>query len=273
MKQDHTQSQKKIKQEIIDIFRKKIKGKNANDEIERKHAGSEGHWLESQFSIEKNSSKDCDYKGYEIKTYSRHIDIFDCIAHEYLFKATTPILTQVNGNRNLKMDKNTFIRYFGYPNEKKQNRFSWSGRATPKYNEWNACGQILVICPNSNNIYVIYSYKKDKRVTASDIPDIFKTNYIAIAVWYADILNQHIDRKWNQNGSLFFKKDLQGNYVKLIFGKPFDFSFFIDSIKKKRIIFDSGMVENQNRSRSGSKFRVVDTQNFLTSHIYDEEFN
>lgn len=43
------------------------------------------------------------------------------------------------------ISKCDFIRTFGNPNPKKNNRYSWSGSCVPTYNNWNSNGQILTI--------------------------------------------------------------------------------------------------------------------------------
>ena len=50
-----------------------------------------------------------------------------------------------------------------------------------------------------------------------------------------------VNNKFNQNGFFICKKDNNGIYNKICFGKPFNFELFIKNIKLHNIIFDSGM--------------------------------
>ena len=58
-----------------------------------------------------------------------------------------------------------------------------------------------------------------------------------------------INNKFNKNG-FFICKKINDRYEKICFGKPFDFEYFIESFKNKKIIFDSGMYEGNNRNYS-----------------------
>ena len=244
-----------VRSELVEIFNEKLRGKRYVKEGSH-HNGSEGHFVEKMFGIGRNSSKHADYKGFEIKIVSPKTDILEKIADEYLFSQNgAPTLASVNGDRHLYLTKNKFIQTFGQPNEKKSNRFSWSGRSSPKYGGWNECGQTLVICPRSSNFYAIYSYKKERRSFAHNVPDIFKTGYVAIAVWFATEMKDRIDNKWNVHGFMKPVKAPSGEYVRLAFGRPFGFEHFVESVRRSTIVFDSGLVENANRGRSCSKFR------------------
>jgi len=256
-----------IKEEIIRIFRKRLKGRKtfnetANQSASRTvHMGSEGHELERAFGIRANSSRKADYKGFELKKEVQKMTLGDWTASEYIYSKVAPILQRVNGEKHLYMEKNEFIRTFGYPNDSKDGRFSWSGRATPRYNKWNDCGQTLTVCPMSGNIYVVYSHQRDKRVTSVAVPDAFKSGYIVLVVWYGDRLRENVDMKWNQRGYFQVHRGSDGRYSHVSFGRPFGYEDVIRGIRRGWVIFESGMVENNNRSRNCSKFRVFKKQN------------
>lgn len=258
-----------VRKEILRMFRDRICGKKKPTDLS--HMGSEGHWLERQFGIRANSYVDADYRGFELKSDSRMVTLGDWSADEYIYSRVAPLLMEANGARHLYMEKNEFIRTFGIPNNKYGGRFGWAGHATPRYNEWNRCGQVLIVCPQSGNVYAVYSHKKDQRVTAPTVPDVFKMGYVCIAVWYADSLRNRVDRKWNKCGFFQVRKNTRGEYASVTFGKPFSLEYFLDGIKKKRIIFDSGMVENNSRQRNCSKFRVTGTGPFMTA-LKDGEY-
>lgn len=254
-----------IKDEIVELFRKNVKGKEKPRDL--KHKGSEGHWLEQQFGIRANARIEADYKGFELKTDSKRVTLGDWSASEYLYSLVAPYLREANGERHLYMLKNEFIRTFGIPNHAYGGRFAWAGQASPRYNEWNRCGQALIVCPQSGNIYAVYSHNKDQRVTAHTVPDAFKVGYVCIAVWYVERLRRCVDQKWNTHGFFQIKKNPHGRYASVAFGRPFGIEYFLDGIKKKRVVFESGMVENQSRQRNCSKFRVPggSTSSFMTA--------
>lgn len=250
----------KTKREIIRMFRERVRGRRYTDCVSSAHCGAEGHWLERQFGIRPNSRVDADYKGFELKADSPKVSVGDWTADEYLYNRSAPHLQRINGNKHIYMDKNEFIRTFGYKNDSRDGRFGWAGRASPRYNVWNACGQCLVVCPESHNLYVVYSYRRDCRVTRDAVPDQFKTGYVAIVMWSAHALRAKIDLKWNQNGFFQVRKDgtrRNAAYHELIFSRPFDYEYFVEGIRQRQVVFESGMVENNNRFRNCSKFRVV----------------
>lgn len=60
------------KNEIITLFNNNIKGKKYVKE-EKSHDGGEGHWLESNMNLKKNSNNAPDIGGYEMKKESKKI--------------------------------------------------------------------------------------------------------------------------------------------------------------------------------------------------------
>ena len=248
-----------VRRELEAMFDARLRDVHFQDvrpTILKRHHGEEGHFVEHTLGMSPNSRATADYKGFEIKIVSTKTSILEKIADEYLFSQNgAPTLARVNGPRHIHIDKNHFVRTFGMPNAAKGERFAWSGRATPTYNAWNRCGQTLAIC-SSGNFYVVYCYHHDRRTFAREsVPDVFKDGYVAIATWYADVLRERIDGKWNVHGFCMPIKSPSGVYQRLAFGRPFGFEHFVRSIKRGTVRFDSGLVENSAKSRNCSKFR------------------
>lgn len=79
-------------------------------------------------------------------------------------------------------------------------------------------------------------------------------------------MENHINKKFNSNGFFICKKE-NNRYNKICFGKPFNFLYFIENIKSKNIIFDSGMCCGNNRNYS--QFRSLGV-NFWNKLIVEE---
>jgi len=245
------------KQCIIDIFMSNVKGKKI-ELGNYLHCGSEGHWLEKQMGINHNSKNEPDIFGYEMKKHSSKISFGDFSASEYLFSKNKNILEIINGwNKNeFSITRNEFIRWFGTPNPLKNNRYSWSGNCVPKYDVWNNCGQSLNF-NDSLDLCVNYSYEKDERECKINYPLFMKEKNITLTIWNCEKLKQNVNKKFNNKGFFICKKN-ENTYDKICFGNPFDFNYFIENIKNKSIIFDSGMYEGNSRNysqfRSSSRF-------------------
>ena len=239
------------KQQIIDIFRENVKnekflGSNKN------HNGSEGHWLESKMNIKHNCNNAPDKNGYEQKKGSNKITYGDLCATWYLWEKPKPNKYTPSPFQG-RINQSEFIKIFGTPNPKKNNRYSWSGKCFPKYGEeWNECGQ-RILFNNSKDLYIEYSYSHDKRDSKENNPSFLKTNTpIIIAFWDKSKLENHINKKFNVNGFYIIKKS-NGVYDKICFGKKIDFEYFYKGMIDKSIILDSGMY--QGNTRKYSSFR------------------
>jgi hypothetical protein len=208
-----------------------------------------------------------DILGFEIKKKSPKITFGDFSASEYLFTSNKYFINDYNkwDCLDIIMNREEFIMTFGTPNPKKKNRYSWSGTCVPKYDIWNECGQILKISDN-DDIYIYYSYSKDKRHIKKKFHKLLKHDNILIAVWLNEKIQNHINRKFSINGFLICKK--KGLlYDSICFGTPFNFDHFIKNIKEKNIIFDSGMYVGNRRNYS--LFRSL-YKNFWYNLIIDE---
>ena len=236
------------KKDIIDRFMTNVKGKSYNNKT-KTHHGSEGYWLEMLMGIKNNNANEPDIYGYEMKKNSAKISLGDFSASEYLFSPKKEMLSM---NHNI--SKTDFIHYFGSPNKNKSNRYSWSGHCVPKYGDYNDYGQILEF-DDHNNLCIIYSYEKDQRVDKSKLPEFLKIEPIIIAIWKKDKLKYNIENKFNKQGFFICKKNAANIYDKICFGKPFDFEHFVENVKVRNIIFDSGMYEGNNRNYSQFRCR------------------
>ncbi len=243
------------KLKIIEIFNQNVKGKKSDTESSnQKHSGKIGHWLERQMGIKANSSNTPDLFGYEMKnhTSSGKITFGDWGANEYIFKSRKP--NNTNKDYNLKRDD--FLKIFGKPNEEKEGRFSWSGSPCPsRYNEINTFGQVLEI-DEENNIFVIYSYSKDKRIDKNIIiPIELQKDNLVLAKWNMNSIKSKLETKFNQKGWFTCKKNSNGEYESIHFGKPINFDEWLDLFKKGIVFFDSGMY--QTNSRNYSQWRAT----------------
>lgn len=255
------------KNKILKLFNDNVKGKEICLNKNNKHCGKEGHWLEKMMDIKHNSNNSPDLYGYEMKKYSKKITLGDFSASEYAFsdKNKRNIINEKNNwtDDNIIINKKNFIHYFGNPNISKNNRYSWSGSSVPTYNKYNNNGQILLV--ENNDIVIYYSHLDDTRDNKDTLPEFLKTNEkILIAIWLENKMTLHINNKFNQKG-FFICKKIDNKYEKICFGKPFNFEYFIECIKNKKIIFDSGMYDGNNRNYS--HFRGY---NFLDELIIEE---
>lgn len=104
------------------------------------------------------------------------------------------------------------------------------------YNNLDMGGKIS----KDNDICIHYSWSKDNRERKNQFPDYLKKENILIVIWKYEKMSEHINKKFNNNGFFIIKKE--GDiYNKICFGKAFDYKCFINGIKLKQIIFDSGL--------------------------------
>lgn len=235
--------------EIERRFEENVRGKPIDlSNYKDKHCGKEGHWLEERMGVSHNSRNEPDLLGYEMKHDKQtKITLGDFSASEYAYTKKRPTLNKLNDWTNETMTRSTFIQCFGNPNPEKNGRYSWSGRCVPTYDTWNSNGQIMWF-NEENDLLVHYSYEKDRRHRKEEFPAFLKKDLV-IAIWKRDKLKHHIEKKFNQRG--FFLCQKKGDtYDRIRFGRPFDYAHFIECIKNKSIIFDSGMYEGNTRNYS-----------------------
>ncbi len=240
------------KKRILTHFFDNVKDVNVClDDYNKRHCGKEGHWLENRMGIKHNSNNQPDINGYEMKVFGTKTTLGDFSASEYIFSGKnrrTHINMLNNWSDDIIMNRQTFIKTFGTPNPNKNNRYSWSGSCVPTFGTWNHCGQTLTVSDN-NDIVLYYSYSKDTRTNKHEFDDFMKHDNIVYAIWLSNKLKNNIENKFNSKGFFVCKKQ-ENKYSKICFGKAFNFDYFIECIKNKKIKFDSGMYEGNNRNYS-----------------------
>ena len=181
---------------------KEFKNKN------KKHCGSEGHWLEKKMGIIPNATVGPDKLGYEQKKESKKITFFDLRSSLYIFE-----------KKEYKLTKSSFLRIFGESNPKQNNRLSWSGTVFPKYGlEYNYAGQRIRFLENEN-LVIEYSFSDDKRERKEKFPDKFKSDKpIELAIWTKQKLEEHILKKFGIKDSIFVKNE-KNKYDKFVLEK------------------------------------------------------
>ncbi len=243
----------KAKKEIINTFYQNVKGKKADTgKSNPNHNGNKGHWLEDQMGSKRDANNDPDLYGYEMKTskIAGKISFGDWMADEYIFPHGRP--KKINDtNRAYSITKDDFLQIFGKSNPNKGGRYSWSGEPSPTYyKKINNFGQMLSI-DNDNNIVILYSYSKDKRLNKSTIvPSIMQTDDLILAKWYYASMKEWVENKFNQKGWFSCKIDKEGYYRSIHFGAPLDFDKWIQLFKDGEALFDSGMKQNESRNYS-----------------------
>jgi len=258
------------KQHIITLFNTYVKGVEICLEGQNiRHCGKEGHWLETKMGIKHNAKNEPDINGYEMKKSSskNKTTLGDFSASEYAFSGKNrrnDINTLNNWTDEMKLSRSDFIKTFGNPNPNKEMRYSWSGSCVPTYNISNSNGQILIINEN-NDIVVYYSFSNDTRSIKIDFPSFLQNDDIVIAIWKSSKMKPHIDNKFDKKG-FFICKKIGSTYQKICFGKAFNFEYFIECVKNKKIIFDSGMYDGN--SRNYSHFRGSCFWNELITEAY-----
>lgn len=240
-KQKRSKTPDQIKKIIIKLFKTNVKGKkpdSSNSNI--RHDGKDGHWLEKQMGIAHNADNEPDIYGFEMKNNTSSKTTFgDWSASYYIFKDSEYGTT-----------RDQFIQIFGSPNPLKNNRYSWSGRPTPKIGTYNTFGQILKI-DKDNNIKAMYSFSKDQREDKGKIlPLMMQKDNLLIAQWDKEMMKKRVEDKFNMLGWFKCEKDNDGIYSKIVFGAPINFDTWIEGVKNGLIFFDSGMYQGNIRPYS-----------------------
>lgn len=236
-----SETPEKIKQKIIKLFNKNVRGKIPDTSLlNNRHDGKDGHWLELQMGVAHNTSNSPDLYGFEMKNDTSSKTTFgDWSASYYIFK-----------DNKYGINREQFLIIFGAPNPKKKNRYSWSGKPAPKIGIYNSFGQILKV-DKVGNILSIYSFKKDTRIDkAKVVPKNMRKNNLVIAEWSAKMMKKRVEQKFNKLGWFKCLKDENGVYHRIVFGAPIRFSSWIKGVRKGLIFFDSGMYQGNIRPYS-----------------------
>lgn len=242
-KTSNIEETEKLKHLIIELFMSNVKGKKPDtSSANTRHAGREGHWLETQMGIIHNASNTPDIHGFEMKNETSQKTTFgDWSADYYIFK-----------NANYGITRDEFMVLFGKPNDSKGGRYSWSGEPCPKkVDEYNSFGQTITIDEN-DNIFAMYDFSKDTRQNKNElIPAIMQVNDLVLAKWNASSMKIKVERKFNHRGWFKCLKDeATGVYCNIVFGEPITFENWIMGVKKGLIFFDSGMYQTNVRPYS-----------------------
>lgn len=141
-------------QKIIHTFYQSVYGKTANIQgANPRHAGSRGHWLETQMGLTPNGNNAPDLYGYEMKNATTSKTTFgDWSANYYIFKDPT---IPSPSSRLVVLHAKTSLMPLGKPNALKNNRISWSGEPVPKINQTNSYGCTLFIAADNKHCYLI----------------------------------------------------------------------------------------------------------------------
>lgn len=232
------------KQKIIDIYRSHVVGKKYNSAgYNKRHCGAEGHWLESKMGIVPNASNTPDILGYEMKKDTKSKTSFgDWDADIALWKKNKPYQAIPRLDRD-----SEFLKYFGKPNVKKDGRLSWSGEPSPKIKQYNLFGQILSV-DASKNILAYYSFSRDSRPNKSElIPVNLQQENLILAQWTNILMQQRLERKFNNKGWFKCYKDSDGIYSSIGFGEPINYNSWINLVKSGVIYLDLGMYATNKR--------------------------
>lgn len=242
-----------------------VKNKKPNVSNSNKgHDGKYGHWLETQMKIPHNRNNAPDLWGFEMKNNTKTKTTFgDWNADYYIFRDPKYFNTKNKPIEN----RDIFMAIFGSPNPEKKNRYSWSGKPTPKIKNFNEFGQKLKI-DNKNNIIAIYSFSKDKRKDKLKIiPREMQKDNLVLARWDYDSIKIKVESKFNKLGWFKCEQNKSGIYTNIIFGKPINFETWIDGVKRGLIYFDSGM--HVGNSRFYSEWRA---NNSYWDSLIDERY-
>lgn len=241
-----------IRTKIIKRFMKNVYGKFPDtSKMTQTHDGKKGHWLEDKMGSKRDADNKPDLFGYEMKNKTTSKTTFgDWSPNYWIFK-----------DKKYGITRDDFLKIFGKPNKKKNNRLSWSGDPVPKIKGTNSFG-VKTVIDKKNNISFVYSHSKDTRKRKSEIvPERLREEKLTIAKWNADgenSLREKLERKFNQSGWFKCLTDVHGKYDKIVFGKPMNFETFMKFVKTGEIFFDSGMYQGNARNycqwRGNNKF-------------------
>jgi len=246
------------KQKIIEIFHRDVKGKKLADKGPNpKHDGARGHSLERLFGIKANGNNAPDLFGFELKSQTTNKTTFgDWSASNYLFNGENPSCT-----------KTEFIKIFGSPNPKKNNRYSWSGSCFPVVGSTNSFGQIIEVS-DGGDVSIYYSFSKDLRPEkATLIPKEFQKENLRLAHWTREKLERHVNDKFNDKGWFKVFTDESGTCLELVFGEPMDFSTWIELVRNGTIYLDSGMRVGGSRNRANWRASNTFWDSLIVSRI------
>lgn len=232
-----------IENKIVNQFKENVYGRRAEiTDVNERHDGKKGHWLERQMGVEANASNSPDLYGYEMKNETRSKTTFgDWSADYYIFR----------NNPKSKIDRSDFLRIFGRPNEEKGGRYSWSGTPVPNISRHSPYNGSRMEIDDIGNISIIYDFDRDPRNDKhSIVPSHLQTNDLVLASWSRDNLEGKLTSKFSQSGWFRCRTDSTGKYDRIEFGAPMNFDSWLKLVREGTVFFDSGMYEGNSRNYS-----------------------
>lgn len=234
-----------IKSLIEQRFKLYVKGKSPDlRNYNKNHDGAEGDWLTKAMGLQVNGKNEPDFLGFEMKKDSSKTTFGDWSPSEALFTAR-------NRRESAELSRSEFLRIFGTPKKnldpRKNGRFSWSGEVFPNIRGVNRYGQVMEI-NYRHGIEAIYQFELDSRSKKFEIvPQRFQAGRILLARWSHDSMKLRLERKFNQLGWFKCLKDSSGKYTAIQFGKPINYTTFIQLVGSGDIFCDCGMHEGNAR--------------------------
>lgn len=235
-------SPEEARHKIIEIYKEKVHGRKPDtSKFNQKHDGKQGHWLEDAIGSKRDSDNKPDLFGYEIKNHTKQKVTFgDWSPNYWIFRDKEYGITQ-----------DEFLKIFGHPNEKKNNRLSWSGKPIPKIDKFNSFGAKMIV-DKGNNIVFVYSYSEDQRSGKSKlVPKKMQVKNLIIAKWNSSgekSLKEKVENKFNVRGWAKCSQNKEGIYDSIVFGNPISFETWISYVKTGEIYFDTAMYQGNSRN-------------------------
>jgi len=232
----------KIRLKLIETYKKNVHGKKPDTSAsDPRHDGKQGHWLEDAMGSKRDAKNAPDLFGFEMKNHTKQKVTFgDWSPNYWIFN-----------DKKYEITRDDFLKIFGHPNKKKNNRLSWSGEPIPKIGKTNSYG-VQIIINKKNDISFVYSYSMDKRSDKSSIvPTKVQVDNLTIAKWNGDgknSLKEKQENKFNKLGWFKCIQNKEGVYDSIAFGDPIPFETWIGYVKTGEIYFDSGMYQGNARN-------------------------
>ena len=240
-----SQPRDEIKQEILQTFKKKVKGKVPDlSGYNKNHDGAEGDWLTVAMGLTVNGKNEPDFKGFEMKKDSKKTTFGDWQPDYSLYK-------KPGRGLDAELSRTDFLKIFGHKSKdqsgRKLGRYSWSGSVFPTVKGINTFGQVMKI-DSKGHVKALYSFSKDSRSNKKRIvPFEFQTENVVLAEWTAENLKNRLEKKFNNLGWFKCLTDSEGRYESVQFGKPINFEVFIKMARTGDVFCDCGMYSTNPR--------------------------
>lgn len=215
-------------EKIRSIFNKNVRGRQPNlTQYNKKHNGSEGHWLEKQMGIKHNSSNSPDIYNYEMKKVTRGRTTFgDWIPDKIEIKFWSKPESAIK-----------FMKTYGKYNKKKK-RWAWANPVLiEKYNQY---GQRLEMDDKNNKVVVRYNKNKDKLYNSRE--NKCNEERKILFGWTYEKLKQRVENKFGKKGYFICNKNKKNEYSDISFFKPIYFEEWKNALMNKHIFLDAGTI-------------------------------